>query len=79
MSDSLIFIVAMLAGCLALYAWAAVVLHSIGASNSRILVRLADMVRSVFWGLPTSEEVEVGSSLCTSRVAQALMEQGPNR
>lgn len=37
-SDSLHFIGFMLAGCLALYVWAALVLLSIGASDERILV-----------------------------------------
>ncbi|GFR50065.1 hypothetical protein Agub_g12207, partial [Astrephomene gubernaculifera] len=43
-SDSLRFICAMLAGCMGLYVWAAVVLASVGASPGRIVVRFFDMI-----------------------------------
>ncbi|PNH10671.1 Dynein-1-alpha heavy chain, flagellar inner arm I1 complex [Tetrabaena socialis] len=43
-SDSLRFIAVMLAACLGLYVWAAVVLTQIGATPSRIVVRFFDMI-----------------------------------
>ncbi|KXZ43114.1 hypothetical protein GPECTOR_102g67 [Gonium pectorale] len=43
-SDSLRFIVVMLAACMGLYIWAAVVLASVGASAERIVVRFFDMI-----------------------------------
>lgn len=53
-SDSLRFIVVMLAGCMGLYIWAAVVLHSIGSSPDRIVVGSVAgkrWLRVVGWGL----------------------------
>jgi magnesium-transporting ATPase (P-type) len=43
-SDSLKFILVMLAACMVLFVWAAVVLWHIGASPSRIFVRFLDMI-----------------------------------
>ncbi|PNW86612.1 hypothetical protein CHLRE_02g093700v5 [Chlamydomonas reinhardtii] len=43
-SDSLRFICVMLAACMGLYIWAAVVLAQVGASPDRIVVRFFDMI-----------------------------------